>query len=513
MAHSSAMAAAGVLCMGDGSVQVFGGLDPAAGVCVKNSAPQPLPCTRPTAVITRYWTDNGRPVSEKKVLSADIGPYTGAFVTDEGEVFGFGLGTVAGHPTGGHGLGHSGNVDVPTRLRGGLERERAVLVRMGSIFGIALTQEGHVWSFGTSRSGQLGTGVMATKVWSAERDVVSNAADNAETVWDTADAEVAQAAWGHAAVLGPTLLSGALRNHKVAHVSCGAMHTVVCTHSGRALSWGMNEVGQLGLGHTRNCCEPTLIEGALGEETVVFTASSCLHNAVVTLKNEVWVWGLGAHGQLGLGRGPVHFLTTPERVPNVFNAFAVSCHETITYALQKRRGRGEVWVWGRGHFTGLDKGMKMPLGIGGYSQALKPTRICGALASESITSISCGRFHVSVVSETGAVFTWGRGKVKMDDEEDDSVAYCGAHGHGEEDVLVPRLLTHADGQPLAPVGRLRPLAQDMALALACASHPRLGAASPARVLMPEVLRHIVGAARAGPAGLSSGVVRQLGGTF
>lgn len=364
-----------------------------------------------------------------------------------------------------------------------------------------------MWSFGTSRRGQLGTGVMATKLCSAERDVVSNAADDAEVLLDTADADVVQ--WAHAAVLGPTLLSGALRNHKVSHVSCGSMHTVVCTHNGRAFSWGMNDVGQLGLGHTRDCCEPTLIGGALGDEAVVFTASSSLHNAVVTAKNEVWAWGYGAHGQLG--RGPVQFATTPGRVPNIFNAFAVSCHATITYALQKRRSRGEVWVWGRG-VSGLGKNMKMPLGIGGYSQALKPTRICGALACESITSISCGRFHVSVVSETGAVFTWGRGKVKIDDEDDDYLAHRGAHGHGEEDVLVPRLLTCADGLPLAPVGRLRPLAQDMVLALACAFHPRLGAASLARLLMPEMLRHIVGAVRAGPAGMSSGVVRQLGGT-
>ena len=509
MAHSSAMGSGAVLCAEDGSVIVFGGLDPfgvwghhpALTPAAARTSPNPLPCTRPTAMSTRMWRDRGKAVGEKAVLSAELGPYTGAFVTDEGEVFGFGLGTIAGKRMGGHGLGHSHNIAVPERIRGGLEREHAVLVRMGSIFGVVLTEEGHVWTFGTSRSGQLGTGALVSPQSDVDLSADQGAASEAGNVRRAA------------AVLGPTLVSGALSNCSVAHVSCGSMHTVVCTRDGRALSWGSNDVGQLGLGHTKCCCEPTLIEGALGGEAVVFVASSCLHNAVVTAQSEVWVWGLGKQGQLALGRA-VHFVTTPERVPGVSNAFAVACHETITYALvtNKRRGKNEVWVWGRGHFTGLDKHMKMPLGIGGYRQALKPTRICGALANESIDSISCSRFHVSAVSETGAVFTWGRGKIRMDDEDADHLAYCGAHGHGEEDVLVPRLLTHNDGSPLAPVGRLRPLARDKALALAMASHQRLGAESPARLLMPEMLRMIVGAARSGKSGLSVGVVRQLSGT-
>jgi hypothetical protein len=167
-------------------------LTPAAA----RASPNPLPCTRPTAMSTRMWRDRGKAVGEKAVLSAELGPYTGAFVTDEGEVFGFGLGTIAGTRMGGHGLGHSHNIAVPERIRGGLEREHAVLVRMGSIFGVVLTEEGHVWTFGTSRSGQLGTGALVSPQSDVDLSADQGAASEAGNVRRAA------------AVLGPTLVSG-----------------------------------------------------------------------------------------------------------------------------------------------------------------------------------------------------------------------------------------------------------------------------------------------------------------
>jgi alpha-tubulin suppressor-like RCC1 family protein len=144
--------------------------------------------------------------SLQKVLSADIGLYTGALVTDDGELYTFGFGD-----NGGHGLGIR-DVAVPTRVRGGLEHERVVLVRIGNCFAAVLTASGRVWTFGRSNVGQLGTGVMRSQV------------------------------------MPPRLLEGHISQFKIVQVSCGSVHTIALTETGRLFSWGCNTRGQLGLG-------------------------------------------------------------------------------------------------------------------------------------------------------------------------------------------------------------------------------------------------------------------------
>ena len=79
---------------------------------------------------------------------------------EEGELYTFEYGTF-----GGHGLGIR-NVTVPTRVRGGLENERVVLVQIGNNFAVVLTDLRRVWTFGSSSIGQLGTGVMKSQVMS-----------------------------------------------------------------------------------------------------------------------------------------------------------------------------------------------------------------------------------------------------------------------------------------------------------------------------------------------------------
>jgi len=81
----------------------------------------------------------------QKVLSADIGLYTGAVVTDDGQLYAYGYGGF-----GGHGLGIR-DVAVPTRVRGGLENERVVLVRIGNIFSTVLTASTRPRSWCTKR--------------------------------------------------------------------------------------------------------------------------------------------------------------------------------------------------------------------------------------------------------------------------------------------------------------------------------------------------------------------------
>ena len=127
---------------------------------------------------------------------------------------------------------------TPQLVRGGLEGECVVQCRVGNFHTVALTETGRVFVFGSSISGQLGTGEMKAQI-----DV-------------------------------PQILRGSLEAVRVVFISAGAVHTVCTTDQGRMYTWGMNDTGQLGQGDRINRCIPTFVD-----ETLEGTESYLLHQA------------------------------------------------------------------------------------------------------------------------------------------------------------------------------------------------------------------------------------------
>ena len=475
MALCSSNGHGGMVVTEDGGVFVWGFLDALVPEDQDVHAPAlSLPSTRPSRMSPHNWMDTGQPLAgAQKVVTGELGPYSGALVTEDGGLFCFGLGYF-----GGTGQGTTDSVLVPTRVRGGLQDEHVLVARVAVATSV-LTKEGHVWTFGNNSKGQLGVGTFVDDVF------------------------------------GPQRVAGALSNVRVVHLSCGNIHTLAVASTGRVFSWGGNDTGQLGQGDVAPRSTPTPIEGAVAQERVVFTASSTFTNAAVTSTNRVWMWGYHACYQMGpIAASDVTLVEerccvlTPAPLPkikNMDNVTMMACHDEYTLALNtNQHGKGEVWVWGRCQDMGAWR--DIPLGTGGWQPASKPKLIGGQLARHSAASVSCGRWHGAVLTEEGRVFTWGRGWLRdpMGFEE------FGFAGHGEHHVLTPRLLADAHGAPLPPVGRLRPLSQDKALAFAMAAHARLGSGSLPRLLMPELIQKTVELAGCRGEELSDGVLRLLG---
>lgn len=81
---------------------------------------------------------------------------------------------------------------------------------------------------------------------------------------------------------------------KLAKVTLGAGHALALSHSGKIYSWGLNVLGQLGLGDVLPRWSPTQIM-TLKDALISDIASGAGHNlAIDQSTNTVFSWGASA---------------------------------------------------------------------------------------------------------------------------------------------------------------------------------------------------------------------------
>ncbi len=124
----------------------------------------------------------------------------------------------------------------------------------------ALLVDGSVWCWGRQEHGQLGNGRRARE--SVPRPV---------------------------AVQGLT---------NVVQVSAGENHTCALLRDGTARCWGMNEMGQLGIGTESNQAVPMAVQGLTG---AVRIAAGYHHTCALQGDGALWCWGENYTCQLGAG--------------------------------------------------------------------------------------------------------------------------------------------------------------------------------------------------------------------
>eukprot|EP00117_Sycon_ciliatum_P037423 scpid39914/ scgid0031/ Probable E3 ubiquitin-protein ligase HERC4; HECT domain and RCC1-like domain-containing protein 4 len=110
-------------------------------------------------------------------------------------------------------------------------------------------------------------------------------------------------------------LASSLAGITVSSVACGTHHTVVLTESNQLLSFGENEDGQLGLGHTKSVTAPQQIQFPAPVDVdpdapvpgITKVACGTRHNAALFENGTVFTWGSNEFGQCGQGE-PVKIL-------------------------------------------------------------------------------------------------------------------------------------------------------------------------------------------------------------
>lgn len=92
-------------------------------------------------------------------------------------------------------------------------------------------------------------------------------------------------------------------------IACGRDHTLNLTRDGDVLSYGTGTFSAAGHGGSKEITTATILK-PLSDKRVVKIACGESHSIILTDKADVYVWGRGFEGQLGLSKS-IEVASTP----------------------------------------------------------------------------------------------------------------------------------------------------------------------------------------------------------
>ena len=293
-------------------------------------------------------------------------------LTDEGNVFGWGYSN-----SGETGLSYAVYNSTIGLVGGiGVASGRPVKdIAAGYSHSVALLQDGTVWVWGLNSSNQFGYGPN-------------------------------QGMYSYNYVPQAVNMNGVLAGKTVEAISAGMNHVLALASDGQIYGWGDNSSGQLGNGTTTVTNVPVAVTmTALAGKTVAKLHSGYNYNYAVTTDNTVFGWGVGTSGQLG--NNTLASLTTPTRVlfagglagKTVLPAsYALGSAHTL--AFDNSGSVGNLYAWGNNSDGRL--------GISSLERWTVPVAVAGReLNSKTFTQVAAGGDFAVALASDGSVFSWG----------------------------------------------------------------------------------------------------------
>ncbi|MCA8837945.1 MAG: hypothetical protein K8963_08870, partial [Proteobacteria bacterium] len=176
----------------------------------------------------------------------------------------------------------------------------------------------------------------------------------------------------------------------VRQVDGGHSHTCAVSTDSELYCWGSGSSGILGLGNTMSKSIPTRVGTTTNWAQV---SASTSHTCAVNTDGELYCWGFGTVGRLGLGN--TMSKSIPTRVGTMDNWAQVSAGGGHTCAMNTD---GELYCWG---FGGNNQ-----LGLDNTAVQNTPIRV-GTTANWS--QVSAGNIHTCAMNTDGELYCWGSG--------------------------------------------------------------------------------------------------------
>ncbi len=123
-----------------------------------------------------------------------------------------------------------------------------------------------------------------------------------------------------------------------AQISGGYSHSVVLCNDGTLKSMGLNNEGQLGLGHNSNVTQSETINNL---DSIVQVSSGLNHNLALKANGKVYSWGKNNKGQLGHGNNTTSLL--PKLITSLSSIKFIETGNQCSFAVDSI---GNLYGWG-----------------------------------------------------------------------------------------------------------------------------------------------------------------------
>jgi alpha-tubulin suppressor-like RCC1 family protein len=270
-------------------------------------------------------------------------------------------------------------------------------VSCGNYQTMAIKTDGTLWTWGLNNRGQLGINnaiQISTPVttfaggtnWKQVSCLTNTTAaiKTDGTLWTWGDNNLGQLGINNTTtpICTPVTTFAGGTNWK--QVFGGSGLTAAIKTDGTLWTWGLNNLGQLGVNDTNTRCTPvTTFAGGTNWKQV---SGGYYHIAAIKTDGTLWTWGLNNSGQLGVNNTTTPICTPVTTFAGGTNWKQVgSCGQVHTAAIKTD---GSLWTWGANAFGGL----------GDNTSISRSTPVTTFAGGTNWKQVSCGSYNTSAVT-------------------------------------------------------------------------------------------------------------------
>lgn len=200
----------------------------------------------------------------------------------------------------------------------------------------------------------------------------------------------------------------------------GVDHTLHLTRDGFVYSFGEGDYSVAGQGGSRKTQTPMILK-QLTDQRVTQVACGEYHSLVLTDKHDVYAWGRGYEGQLGISNH-ISIASTPQYVKSFFGNEVnyIACGAYYSLAITQER---KLYGWGEARMGQLGVGktrmIKLPTHIpvkeseetisrkSSSQVSVREEEPKGDMEEVQIVKCAAGLGHTCAISSEGELFVWG----------------------------------------------------------------------------------------------------------
>jgi alpha-tubulin suppressor-like RCC1 family protein len=174
-------------------------------------------------------------------------------------------------------------------------------------------------------------------------------------------------------------------------IESGWYHTCAIDNEDRLWCWGRNLYGQLGIGTDATEMDlPAMVDT---DATFIEINAGAEHTCAIDSNNDMWCWGSGLFGQLGITSFNIQSSNVPVKVETDKKFQKVAGGQNHNCAIELN---GEVWCWGTNANAQL-----------GNNDTADSSTLVKILNNNSFSRLSAGSLHTCAIDDASRLWCWG----------------------------------------------------------------------------------------------------------